>query len=137
MMMMILVMILMLETISEKVNLLLIMTSNYMNFRFFTTDYLRTGTEKVRAAVRGTVFNTDATTHKFLGVSDRFMEENDAELLKELHGGRLPHLYCGPYRDELAMRSGYIRLTESTVRNFQMFDVSEKTSTVVPLLDLL
>lgn len=137
MMMMILVMILMLETISEKVNLLLIMTSNYMNFRFFTTDYLRTGTEKVRAAVRGTVFNMDATTHKFLGVSDRFMEENDAELLKELHGGRLPYLYCGPYRDQLAMRSGYIRLTESTVRNFQMFDVSEKTSTVVPLLDLL
>lgn len=72
--------------------------------------------------------------YKFITLWKHYLNENDKGLLSELHGGKLPHLYCGPFRDQLAMRSGFIRLSESNVRRFQMFDVFERLNGV-PLID--
>lgn len=76
----------------------------------------------------------EGPNYKFITLWKHYLNENDKGLMSELHGGKLPHLYCGPFRDQLAMRSGFIRLSESNIRRFQMFDILERLNGV-PLID--
>lgn len=111
--------------------------------RFISSQSLQEGAAKFRAAIRAAPINdmtdggAELSYSKFIALWVFYLDKDDKDLLAELHGGRLPSCYRGPFRDQLALRDAYSRLREDDVRLFHNFDLYATFGAGLPLIDLL